>query len=98
GNGSTVQRQTELPVWRNYDCGWRYFQRMNSSFLCAGDGSGENDTCEGDSGGPLMLKYDGRWIQIAITSHGMECGSSFFPGVYTRVTEYMEWIEENIRE
>ncbi|KAJ9585581.1 hypothetical protein L9F63_002611, partial [Diploptera punctata] len=98
GSRSTVQRQTELPVWRNYDCGWRYFRLIYSSFLCAGGGRSGKDTCKGDSGGPLMLKYDGRWIQIGITSHGMDCGKPFFPGVYIRVTEYMDWIEKNIRE
>lgn len=96
GKESTVQRQAQLPVWRNDDCDQTYFQPITSSFICAGYPEGGKDACQGDSGGPLMLKVEGHWIQIGIVSFGNKCGEPGYPGVYTRITEYTDWIRENM--
>ncbi|VEN58614.1 unnamed protein product [Callosobruchus maculatus] len=97
GKESTVQRQAVLPVWRNEDCNEAYFQPITANFICAGYSEGGTDACQGDSGGPLMVHWDTRWIQIGVVSFGNKCGEPGYPGVYTRVTEYLNWIEENTR-
>ncbi|XP_015589532.1 proclotting enzyme isoform X2 [Cephus cinctus] len=96
GKESTVQRQAVLPVWRNEDCNAAYFQPITSNFLCAGYSQGGKDACQGDSGGPLMLRAEGHWMQIGIVSFGNKCGEPGYPGVYTRLTEYTDWIKNNI--
>ena len=46
---------------------------------------------QGDSGGPLTV--GGKLVGIVSWSIG--CGESEYPGVYTRVSKYIDWIKEN---
>lgn len=62
--------------------------------LCAGLPEGGADACQGDSGGPLAIDDGGTWYLAGITSWGIGCGLPAYPGVYTRVTTYVGWIEE----
>ncbi|XP_037943758.1 serine protease snake-like [Teleopsis dalmanni] len=67
-----------------------------SSQMCALDPLKSRDTCQGDSGGPVVLtvNINGRFIPhvAGITSFGQNCAGDA-PGIYTRVSEYLEWIE-----
>ena len=49
------------------------------------------DTCRGDSGGPLMCQVDGSMVALGIVSFGRGCGRST-PGVYTRICSYKRWM------
>lgn len=98
GAESSVLREVALPVWRNADCDRTYLlEDINDSFLCAGSPEPNQDACQGDSGGPLMaLNDNGRWEAIGIVSWGRRCGDPNFPGVYTRVSTYLDWIQMNV--
>ncbi|KAL9895060.1 uncharacterized protein ACN2A1_005904 isoform 1-T1 [Glossina fuscipes fuscipes] len=98
GKESTSQRQAELPIWRNDDCDRSYFQPINENFICAGYSDGGVDACQGDSGGPLMMRYDYRWIQLGVVSFGNKCGEPGYPGVYTRLTQYLDWIRDHTKD
>ncbi|CAF1123084.1 unnamed protein product, partial [Adineta ricciae] len=61
--------------------------------ICAGVTGGAKDTCNGDSGGPLMYFTESRqWVVVGLTSYGYECASPYYAGVYTRVTYFRNWI------
>lgn len=61
--------------------------------LCVGGDDG-NDSCRGDSGGPLMKQILGVWYLIGMVSFGKgECGLKNQPAVYTNVEPYLDWIE-----
>lgn len=104
GLQSSVLLSVELPIVSNEDCQDSYngSPQIYARQMCAG-GVPDKDSCGGDSGGPLM--YPGvvgskgtRYIQRGIVSYGSKrCGIGGYPGVYTRVAYYMDWILDNIR-
>ncbi|CAF1104166.1 unnamed protein product [Rotaria sp. Silwood1] len=61
--------------------------------FCAGIKTGGKDTCRGDGGGPLMTFVNNVWQLNGITSYGYGCALRGYPGVYTRVSYYIEWIK-----
>ncbi|XP_028145420.2 serine proteinase stubble-like [Diabrotica virgifera virgifera] len=69
---------------------------IDTSQLCGGTQDGSKDTCQGDSGGPLQVQQDGRLYIVGITSFGIGCGKPGIPGVYTRVSNYLPWIEQTV--
>ncbi|CAF3934950.1 unnamed protein product [Rotaria sordida] len=71
---------------------------MNNSLVhfCAGIRAGGKDTCQGDSGGPLMAFVDNRWVLAGITSFGDGCAKEGYPGVYTRVSSFIPFINSNV--
>jgi len=52
------------------------------------------DSCEADSGGPILVK--GTNIQIGLVSWGNGCANPTFPGIYARVSSAIEWIDEKV--
>lgn len=61
--------------------------------ICAGTPYGSpKDSCQGDSGGPLVCDEK---ILVGITSNGRECALPNFPGIYTEVFAYRNWIQKN---
>ncbi|KAB0801690.1 hypothetical protein PPYR_03881 [Photinus pyralis] len=73
----------------------------DSSQVCTGHHELSRDTCQGDSGGPLLIINSDPNVRcmysiVGITSFGRGCGAIGIPGVYTRVSNYVGWIEQNV--
>ncbi|KAJ8008574.1 hypothetical protein DPEC_G00106310 [Dallia pectoralis] len=84
-------------LWANVslidNCKKYYKERFMDGMMCAGDLEGLVDSCQGDSGGPLVCQ-DSLGISYlwGIVSWGEKCGQANYPGVYTQVAHYFEWI------
>ncbi|KAH8346585.1 hypothetical protein KR084_005661 [Drosophila pseudotakahashii] len=66
--------------------------------LCVGSEMAK-DTCNGDSGGPLLIYHKDfpcMYHVVGITSAGLSCGSPGVPGIYTRVYPYLNWITQTM--
>uniref|UniRef100_A0A1A7XNI6 Plasminogen activator n=1 Tax=Iconisemion striatum TaxID=60296 RepID=A0A1A7XNI6_9TELE len=69
---------------------------VTSNMLCAGDTRGLDDACKGDSGGPLVCRHKDRMTLMGVISWGDGCGNKDKPGVYTKVTHYIDWINNKM--
>jgi secreted trypsin-like serine protease len=67
---------------------------LTDKMLCIGKyDTGQQDSCERDSGGPATADVNGSREIIGITSFGApHCGTPKMPGIYTRVSQYTNWV------
>ncbi len=61
--------------------------------ICAGLPAGGIDACQGDSGGPLVATVGGARRLVGIVSTGTGCALANYPGIYTRISTYENWIK-----
>jgi secreted trypsin-like serine protease len=92
GTRSNELQGVGLEVWDNEECAPIFV--VGNSSVCAGGAAGK-DACVGDEGAPLV-KEKGRGdlddILIGLSSWGSGCGGQGVPGVYSRVSAAIEWI------
>jgi len=69
--------------------------------ICAGSLKGDSGTCQGDSGGMLACQQAaGGWTLYGATSYGVAgtCLANGRPAVFTRISNYMDWITKSVKE
>lgn len=103
GSTSDVLQKVVLTKFTSTECSEKYptNRNMKRGFdprtqMCYGDRTLSRDTCQGDSGGPIQIKskkMDCMYVVIGVTSFGRACGYAGEPGIYTRVSHYVPWIE-----
>jgi len=90
GDGQKYLSCVEIP--HRPECGEYGGKYHPESMICAGEQG--KDACFGDSGGPLFHKAaDGKWTLVGVTSWGISCGETAFPGIWARVSAAVEWIQ-----
>uniref|UniRef100_A0A8C2Z8X4 trypsin n=1 Tax=Cyclopterus lumpus TaxID=8103 RepID=A0A8C2Z8X4_CYCLU len=79
----------DVPLLSDDACFNSYPFQITENMICAGYLEGGKDSCQGDSGGPMMC--DGELQGVVSWGHG--CALRKKPGVYTKVCNYLSWIE-----
>nr|XP_054098376.1 tryptase beta-2 [Callithrix jacchus] len=96
-------KQVKVPIVENQVCDMKYHAGLytgdavhivRDDMLCAGNS--RRDSCQGDSGGPLVCKVNDTWLQAGVVSWGEGCALPNRPGIYTRVTYYLDWIHQYV--
>ncbi|XP_076443757.1 anionic trypsin-2-like [Babylonia areolata] len=103
GNAQEYLREVDVPIIPVETCQFYLNSighgKITHKHICAGlPEEGGKDACQGDSGGPMVCQDEvtKQWNLVGVVSWGYGCGWKYMPGVYTRVSEYLDWINQHI--
>merc|ERR1719276_55588 len=93
-----ILHKVTVPVVTDEDCDNSYSAAgappITPSMICAGLPEGGKDSCQGDSGGPFIHAEDK--TLIGVVSWGYGCARAGYPGVYTQVSYFIDWVMETM--
>ncbi|XP_041108499.1 plasminogen-like [Polyodon spathula] len=97
--GDGVLKETGFPILDNKVCNRPEYLngRVKAHEMCAGNIEGGTDSCQGDSGGPLVCYKARSFVLQGVTSWGLGCANAMKPGVYVRVSYFVDWIERTMK-
>ncbi len=101
---STVMKELHLPIADKTVCiestSPQYKEDVTNYTVCAGDGTGNNDACDGDSGGPLFCTRETQneieldaYVVVGIVSWGEGCGQPRKYGIFAHMLNLMDWVK-----
>jgi secreted trypsin-like serine protease len=94
---SNVVQEVDLNYLFKWECLKEGVHTVTKNMLCAFDKDLDNikeDSCYGDSGGPLIIKKDNEIdLQVGIVSYGTEICAEH-PGIYTRLSRVYDWVRQ----
>ncbi|WP_102506990.1 trypsin-like serine protease [Vibrio kanaloae] len=89
--------QVNVPLVNQYQCNsvpYYGYSFIGNDAFCAGYSDGGYDSCQGDSGGPIVVSTNGVYEQLGIVSWGERCALADAYGVYTNISYFDDWIDE----
>ncbi|KAH6629012.1 extracellular trypsin protease [Boeremia exigua] len=87
-------RRVDVPIVARSTCRNNYSAaEVTDNMVCAGLTAGGKDSCQGDSGGPLV---NASKQLIGVVSWGYGCASPNQPGVYSRVSTLLSFVNANL--
>ena len=97
----TIILKSEMTIHPKATCETAYnnmkprMTELIPGIICAG--GGDNDTCGGNGGSPLVCAGDNNsYYQVGVVSWGLGCQQSEKPIAYTEVSYYVDWINSKI--
>ncbi|NP_001086517.1 coagulation factor II, thrombin S homeolog precursor [Xenopus laevis] len=96
-------QQINLPIVDQETCKSSTKIKITDNMFCAGyspEDSKRGDACEGDSGGPFVMKDPdtGRWVQLGIVSWGEGCDRDGKYGFYVHLHRLRKWLMKTIEK
>ncbi|XP_005374029.1 PREDICTED: coagulation factor X [Chinchilla lanigera] len=97
GRQSSILKMLEVPYVDRNTCKLSTGFAITQNMFCAGYDAKLEDTCQGDSGGPHVTRFKGTYYVTGIVSWGEGCARKGKFGIYTKVTNFLKWIEKSMR-
>uniref|UniRef100_H0XV05 Ovochymase 1 n=1 Tax=Otolemur garnettii TaxID=30611 RepID=H0XV05_OTOGA len=103
GDLASRLQQIQVSVLEREACEHTYYSAhsggITANMICAGSAaSAGKDFCQGDSGGPLVCRHEnGPFTVYGIVSWGAGCVQPWKPGIFARVTVFLDWIYSKIK-
>ena len=97
GSYPTRLQYVGVPVSSQSYCNTIY-GTITDNMICAGFEEGGKDSCQGDSGGPFVCMEGQTPVITGVVSFGWYCALPGIPGVYARVTPYLDWIKQHMED
>uniref|UniRef100_A0A8C5SCI2 Prothrombin n=1 Tax=Laticauda laticaudata TaxID=8630 RepID=A0A8C5SCI2_LATLA len=97
----SVLQEVNLPIVSQDICKASTNIKVTDNMFCAGYSPAESkrgDACEGDSGGPFVMKGPKRWYQVGIVSWGEGCDRDGKYGFYTHLFRLKKWMQKTIEK
>ena len=86
--------EIRLPLVHEQTCRASTMYPVTANMFCAGYSMEiVGDACEGDSGGPFVMKVADRWHLVGLVSWGEGCALPKKYGFYTKMAKYYQWIK-----
>ena len=99
GSYPTRLQYVGVPVSSQSYCNIIYgTSTITDNMICAGFEEGGKDSCQGDSGGPFVCMEGQTPVITGVVSFGWFCALPGIPGVYARVTPYLDWIKQHMED
>lgn len=97
-NGPQAEHLQQVSMPQDlHSCSLVYGERFHQEHICLKDTRNLKrewmDVCKGDSGGPLLHRWNRTDWLVGVTSYGNCLGIP--AAVFTRVTSYLDWIQEH---
>ncbi|XP_062984548.1 serine protease 1-like [Elgaria multicarinata webbii] len=91
-NHPDVLQCLNAPILTDAEREAAYAGQITPRMICVGFLEGGKGSCQGDSGGPVVCNGE---LQ-GVVSWGIGCALPGYPGVYTRVCNFVGWIRDTI--
>uniref|UniRef100_H3CM83 Coagulation factor VIIi n=1 Tax=Tetraodon nigroviridis TaxID=99883 RepID=H3CM83_TETNG len=88
---SPFLRKFSVPIIPNAQCSYRSQFNFTDNMLCAGYLEGQQQSCRGDDGSPLVTLYGSTHFLIGVVGWGRGCPKPGYYGVYTNVGNFADW-------
>jgi transmembrane serine protease 3 len=97
GDPADKLQQVVVPVTDHETCNAHYGYRLNEATqICPYNEDAVKFSCNGDSGGPYFFEGANGYTLQGLVSYGQGCADPH-PKVYTRISAYIPWIQEQIQ-
>ena len=102
GDYPDILQKAKVTIIANDNPNLKYAEGgLTNAMIVAGYLDGFIDTCDGDSGGPMVVRDTTSSVGyrlVGVTSFGIGCAQAGYPGVYARVSNFDDWIKNTMNK